>query len=94
MNDFMHTAVSDLCLEVAKKTEETILEQLNEFISRGLIVVEVGNWSLVHDQNSDKVTMNRQVKLVLKDKEYIEKLENQVKELSICIQNIAGVLNE
>jgi hypothetical protein len=61
--------------DAAKQTENIILEQLNDFISRGLIEVEMGEMSLVQTEISKQVELRQTVKLRLKDREYITKLE-------------------
>ena len=73
---------SDLAAHVAKETENRILEQLNDFISRGLIELQVSQPTFVEKYDAIdgyKVEIRNTVKLVLKDKEYIETLEKRIK---------------
>jgi hypothetical protein len=88
----LNSVASDLCRETAKQTEDIILDQLNEFISRGLIVVEKGPMTLIHDSYLDKITINQSVSLKLKDQEYIEKLEGQIKDLEERLNTIMEAL--
>ncbi len=81
-NDGMAEFMSQAMAEVASQTEETILSQLNEFVSRGLLTVERTTPLLVADPHSTKLTVKTKVQLKIKDQEYIESLERQVKELS------------
>jgi hypothetical protein len=65
-----------------KATEETILAQLNEFISRGLIVLEKTTPIFVYQSSECPALEIRQsVKLLLKDQKYIEQLEDKVQGL-------------
>ena len=73
---------SGLAKEVAKATESRILEQLNEFVSRGLIVIEQGPVTFVRTVHDDKIELRQTINLKLKDQEYIEMLEAKVKHLS------------
>lgn len=75
------TALS-IAKAVSKATEETIMQQLNEFVSRGLIVVEEMPHQFIREPGSDTLTFRTQARLHLKDKEYIESLEAKIKELT------------
>lgn len=70
--------------ETAKQTELAILAQLNELISRGLLVVETEGPMIVQQMDymlDNKIQVGMRVKLKLKDQEYIERLEAENKEL-------------
>lgn len=84
----MENMMSELHKVVAESTENAIMEQLNEFISRDLIVVEISQPILVRDPMSTKVQVRQQCRLVLKDKEYIEKLERENKTLKEHLNKI------
>lgn len=75
-------------MSFARQKESVILEQLNDLISRDLLVVQEGPQSLVRDLESDKITIQQSIRLVLKDKEYIEKLEIENRALKESIQAI------
>ena len=90
MTDF--TRASDLAFEVAKQTEESILAQLNDFISRGLLEIEMGPITFVSSDISMRVEVRQRVALKLKDKEYIQKLEAENKELRDLIVKIKGII--
>lgn len=84
----------ELAKESAKQTESIILEQLNDFISRGLIIIEKTQPVLTTeiDQNNNyQVRLNQSCRLVLKDKEYIEKLEKENQELKELISKIKEI---
>jgi hypothetical protein len=76
---FSKTA-SEFSEEISKQTESIILGQLNDFVKRGLIVIERQQGTLVMDMEN-KVTYTQSIRLVLKDKEYIENIEKEIKEL-------------
>lgn len=86
--DVFHTTAGEIIKHAAVQTEQVLLEQLNEFIKRDLIVIQKGPTSLVFDENSHAVRLQQPVRLVLKDQEYIEKLENRVSELEAIISKI------
>lgn len=72
----------DITESIVKNTEIKLLEQLNDFISRGLIEVHYGPSTFFRDPGKgDTVTYSQEVTLVLKDKEYIETLEEENKKL-------------
>jgi hypothetical protein len=79
------TSILDQALELAKRAAESrqtaIVEQLNEFISRGLLVIEVKGSSLCKLPHSGTIEYRETVKLVLKDQEYIETLEAEIAQL-------------
>ena len=73
-------SASDVAAYVAKETESLILAQLNEHISRGLIVVEQTQPQFIsHADNPNKVEIRTSVRLKLKEQEYVEKLEKNIK---------------
>lgn len=82
---------SHLLFEAGKQTERFILEQLNDFISRGLIECELGEMTLVQTQVSKNVEMRQTVKLRLKDKEYITKLEQDNEALRYEIKMLLNI---
>lgn len=71
----------DLTREINKQASDLILKQLNDFISRGLIEIKIGDSFLVRDEYNDKIELKQSVELILKDKEYILKLEEKIKKL-------------
>jgi hypothetical protein len=94
VNSYGTTTASDVARAAAKQTEHLILEQLNDFVSRGLLVIELGPMSFYRDVTTPDYTLkiSQSVKLVLKDKEYIEKLEAKNKELNEIVAKLKAVL--
>lgn len=85
---------TDLAHRIAKSREDCILDQLNDFISRGLIEVQVIGSEFVRAADSNNVEFREAVRLVLKDKEYIEKLEKENAELKEYKKQVMRILNE
>lgn len=101
----IHESLNSALLEVNKQTESIILSQLNELISRGLLVIEstqpvlVADYDLYHNGtfNRDKpynIRLQQMVKLKLKDQEYIEKLEKENEELKKQVHYYTASRNE
>ena len=87
----------ELARNVAKETENSIMEQLNEFIKRGLIVVESKAPTLVRELHTTRhggLKVMTSVKLKLKDQEYIENLEKKVKILEDFVGRLKEIQNE
>ena len=80
--------------QVAEQAEGLILEQLNDLVSRGLLVVELGPLSFYSTSNLDgtHLKVHRTVKLVLKDKEYIETLEAENAKLKDVLARLKAVV--
>ena len=82
-------SASDVAAHVAKETESLILAQLNEHISRGLIVIEQTQPQFVsHVDNPNKIEIRMSVRLKLKEQEYIERLERDNKNLKDALEGI------
>lgn len=82
---------SELAKKVATETEKTILQQLNDFISRGLIEVEITQPVFVQDKSTNTVTYKSAVNLKLKDRDYILKLEEKVKLLEELVEKFKNL---
>ncbi len=91
-NNHMSQMVSEVSTEIARHQEARILEQLNDFVSRGLIKIEFGPTQFFRDQFSDKIQISQSVNLRLKDREYVEALEKEVAELRSLIAKIKGAI--
>lgn len=74
-------SASELSEEIAKQTEKAILNQLNDFIKRDLIHVKYGPFVFVREPDSATITYKQTVELCLKDREYVEYLEEDNKKL-------------
>ena len=78
--------------DLARQQDALLMTQLNELVSRGLLVIEKTQPTFVQSINSDAVEIRQQIRLVLKDQEYIQKLEQEVKELRDERQAIANAV--
>lgn len=90
MNSYMdmQSVVKELYRDIHEATEKGVLDQLNDFVKRGLIVVEMTQPVLVQDMHSTEIKIQQYVKLTLKDKEYIEKLEKENQEMKDLLETI------
>jgi hypothetical protein len=84
-------AIKSATEKLSQNKEKYIMEQLSEFVNRGLIVVEQTGMKLHAMERYDhsrqvEITMEQDIRLVLKDQEYIEKLEKEVEELKLFIK--------
>jgi hypothetical protein len=77
---------------VGEARERSILSQLNDFISRGLIETKIGGTQFVMAHDSATIEYREVVELVLKDKEYIEKLEKENAELKGYVEEVRNLL--
>lgn len=82
--------IAEVGAEIARQTEESILGQLNDFVSRGLLTVERGQPYLVQAQDSAKIELRHTVQLKLKDDIYISSLERQLTELRSLVDVLRG----
>jgi len=93
----MDEMMSKLSKKVAWDSQQEIIRQLDDFVSRGLIHVEEthGTLSRHMDDVSGKMTLTyiHGVKLVLKDREYIVELEEKVKKLEFENQEFKRAIN-
>lgn len=85
------TSATDIMKLAAEQSEKVVLAQLNDFISRGLIVLESTGPLLTRSSDSDKIEMRYACNLVLKDKEYILKLEKENKEMKELLEKLKAV---
>lgn len=92
--DINNDLLNRITKEMYRQTENLVLEHLNDLVSRDLIRIEYGPKSFVHDFDSGKVIIQQTVKLTLKDKEYIEKLEKVNKELKEALDKITNVIKK
>lgn len=76
---------------MAAAHENALREQLSDLVSRGLLVVEIGPQVLVQECDG-KVTVRQSINLQLKDREYIEKLERENKEMREIIERLQSCL--
>jgi hypothetical protein len=71
----MSSMVTEISDQIAAQTEKTILDQLGVLVSEGLLVLEKGPQRIVQEANHNGFKLMQDIRLVLKDKEYLAKLE-------------------
>jgi len=84
----LDSEVEKLINNMTKQEESILLEQLSELISRGLIVIYKEEPVLTHEEKdgTHTVKISSAVRLVLKDHEYIQRIEKENAELKARIQ--------
>ena len=95
----MNTVAKKVYEEAAKQTESILMSQLNELISRGLLVVEETQPMLIQSYQTAEspgveVRIEKGVRLVLKDQEYVKSLEQQIIDLNCQICEVLKELDE
>ncbi len=79
--------------DLANQKEKKLLGQLGWLVSRDLLVIEQTEPSIV--QNPDGgMSVVQTVTLSVKDKEYIEKLEMKIKDLTEKLNAVLGIKKE
>lgn len=90
MNDSIKEAMTDLL----RQQETILLEQLGDLVKRGLLVIESTQPVIVQSQSVHKLELRQAVRLVLKDKEFIQELERENAELKRRLATINSAVNE
>lgn len=85
--------LSDVSKMVSQETENKILKQLSWFIERNLLVIHSSQPVLTYDEFSRELKVSQQVELVLKDKEYVEKLEKENSEMKDLLERLKKAFN-
>lgn len=85
-------SADELAKKVAKAREDIIVASINDFISRGLIEIRVVSSGFIRTPDSSDIQYRESVELVLKDKEYIEKLEKENAELKAYKEEIRRLI--
>jgi hypothetical protein len=87
--NFMSGEMSKIAAQIADQTEGVILEQLSELVKRGILVIEKGPMILTSNAREPfKIEVNQVVRLVLKDRDYIETLEKDNAEMKDLINRM------
>lgn len=75
-----------------RQKELYIFRQLKELINRGLLVVNEGETVLTRNLENSAIEYSQTIELVLKDQEYIERLEKELAEANRKLAAINDVL--
>ena len=85
MSKLVSDTVDKLSKDILKQQDVYILSQLNELVSRGLIVVETTNPIITRENNfitgDFDIKISQGIRLVPKEFQYIKKLEEENKDL-------------
>lgn len=93
----MEGLVKEVHSAILDGIEKCILGQLTDLVSRGVLIVEYGNYTFFQAEDSDNLVFRQPVTLKLKDQEYIEKLEFEsaaLKEILKTTQDLLLSLQE
>ena len=89
----VHEFTSEILQKSMRQKELSIFRQLKELISRGLLVVNEGDVVLTRNMESSAIEYSQTIELVLKDQEYIEKLEKELVEANRKLEAIKTALS-
>ena len=89
----MFESLTEILDDLGKQKEAIILDQLGDMLKRGLLIVESTQPVLIKDEFSDKITLKQSIRLTLRDKEYIEKLEKENAEYKDLIERLNKALD-
>lgn len=86
--------INEITKALSLQKDNIILNQLSDLVSRGLLVVEETQPVLVKEDHSDNIILKQQVRLTLKNIEYIEKLEKENSELKLLLSKMNELANK
>jgi len=86
----MQEAVEILSKDLAEQTNKILLNQLGDLVDKKILVWERGVNVITMDERTNKLTMSQAGRLVLKDKEYISKLESKLAAATDALTLIAA----
>lgn len=93
----MEGLVKEVHAAILEGIEKSLLGQLTDLVSRGVLVVEYGDYTFFQADDSDNLVFRQPVTLKLKDQEYIERLEFEsaaLKEILKTTQDLLKSLQE
>lgn len=94
MSDQIIATAEKIAKDIAMQRDAQLMKQLNWLLSRGLLTVRTsGGKMLWRDLTSGQLSYAEEIELVLKDAEYIEKLEAENKELKAFRDRIGSIVN-
>lgn len=79
---------SELSKQIAKEQDRAIFNQLKDLLDRGLLVVEHRGFQIARDVETHQIRYVSDIRLTLKDKEYVEKIEKENKELKEKLEKL------
>ncbi len=88
----VNSFVNEMTRDLTRQKESILAEQLGDLVKRGILVCEESQPAIVYDHTKDKYLLQQTVKLTVREKEYIEKLERENAELKQKLDAIKGAL--
>lgn len=83
----------NLLNDVLKQKEKIILDQLGDLVKKGLLVIEETQPVLVQTHGPGfNMELRQAVRLVLKEREYVKRLEDENARMAEQIQTLKGIL--
>jgi hypothetical protein len=81
-----------------EQREAIIMTQLQDLIQKGILVVELGEMVFIQHAYKAEIELHQAVKLTLRDKEYIEKLEQEnadlINQINAVREIVSGMINQ
>jgi hypothetical protein len=90
----LNNKVFEISKELMKQKEKVIMEQLNDLVSKKLLVIQETEPVLIQCPMSYNIKLEQKVRLVVQDSEYIEKLEKENKNLKDKLEKIESAFKE
>lgn len=87
----IHSYLDELTKELCSQQQNILLVQLNDLVSRDLLVIEQTQPILIQDIEG-KIRIEQSIKLSLKEMDYIKKLEDELGEAKKKIEYYEGIL--
>ncbi len=78
--------------KAVKYRDSVILKELNDLIEKGILEVELSEMKFMHAPNTAQIELRQICKIVLKEREYIERLEKDVKRYKDRYNEIIGFI--
>lgn len=86
--------INELANQVYASQHEVLTRQLNWLVKRDILVVVQGPGKFLRREESNQLVWEQEIELQVKDKEYIEKLEEENKKLKDQLRGVLAVLGE
>lgn len=94
MSNDHDSIVSKLVDDLHEQREEALLSSIKDLVASGLLVIKKSPIQFYQSPNAngDKLEVKEDIRLVLKDQEYIKRLEEENKELKEKLNRIKEIV--
>lgn len=84
-----------LITDLSEKQNQSVISQIQELVSEGVLEIEVTPAELIKDESLDgyKIQLRQGIKVVPKEKELIAKLKQENKQLKSIIEEIKELID-